>query len=233
MHDQVGIRDARMDFLDALDRQGVPGRRLGELVGAVAGADGDSQGIDLGGLDELGGFFRIGQQLAVIQGAFRAHAVLFTGHAGFQAAQAAQLAFHGHTAGMGEGHGLLGDAHVVVVVGRRLAVGHQRAVHHHRGEAQLDGALADVGAGAVVLVHDHRDVREFFHRGQDQVTQEGSAGVLAGTGGGLDDDRRIGLVGGFHDGAHLLEVVDVEGRDAIAEFGGVIQQLTHADECHW
>ena len=67
MHHQVGVRDARVDFLDALDRQGVPGRRLGELVGAVAGADGDGQGVDLGLLHEVGGFFRIGQQLAVVQ----------------------------------------------------------------------------------------------------------------------------------------------------------------------
>lgn len=84
MHHQVGVRDARVDFLDALDRQGVPGRRLGELVGAVAGADGDGQGVDLGLLHEVGGFFRIGQQLAVVQHAFRADAVFLAGHAGFQ-----------------------------------------------------------------------------------------------------------------------------------------------------
>ncbi len=42
----------RWDFLDAVDGENVAGRRLGELVGAVAGADGDGQGIDLGGLDE-------------------------------------------------------------------------------------------------------------------------------------------------------------------------------------
>ena len=84
----------------------------------------------------------------------------------------------------------------------------------------------------MVLVHAHRDVREFFDGSQDQVAQEGRTGVLAGTSGGLDDDRRIGLVGGFHDGAHLLEVVDVEGRHAVAEFGGVVEHLAHADKCH-
>jgi hypothetical protein len=45
------------------------------------------------------------------------------------------------------------------------------------------------GRGAVVLVHAHRDVRELLDRGQDQVAQEGGAGVLAGTGGRLHDHR--------------------------------------------
>ena len=221
-----------MDFLDALDRQGVAGRRLGELVGAVAGADGDGQGIDLGLLHEVGGLFRVGQQLAVIEHAFGANAVFLTGHAGLQAAQATQLALDGHTAGMGEGNGLLGHAHVVVVVGGGLAVFAQRAVHHHRGKTQLDRALADVRAGAVVLVHAHRDMREFLDGGQDQVAQEGRASVFARAGGSLNDDRGVRLVGRFHDGAHLLKVVDVEGRHAVAELSGVVEHLAHADKCH-
>src|SRR5690606_17491631 len=171
VHYQMRVGDARMDFLDALDRQGVAGRRLGELVGAVAGADGDGQGIDLGLGDEVGGFFRIGQQLAVVEHALGTDAVLFTGHAGFQAAQAAQFALHGDAAGMGEGHSLLGHAHVVVVVGRGLAVFTQRAVHHRRGEAQLDRALADAGAGAVVLVPAHRDMPELYERRPDPVAE--------------------------------------------------------------
>lgn len=133
---------------------------------------------------------------------------------------------------MGECNGLLGHAHVVVIVGRGLAVGTQRAVHHHRAEAQLDRTLADVRAGAVVLVHAHRNVREFFDSGQDQVAQEWRTGVFACTRRSLNDDRRIGLVRGFHDGAHLFEVVDVESWNAVAEFGRVVQHLAHADECH-
>ncbi|MOA31919.1 hypothetical protein D3C78_1531010 [compost metagenome] len=64
------------------------------------------------------------------------------------------------------------------------------------------------------------------------MAQERRTGVLARTGGGLDDHRGVGLVGRFHDGAHLLEVVDVESRYAVAEFGGVVQHLAHADKCH-
>jgi hypothetical protein len=35
--------------------------------------------------------------------------------------------------------------------------------------------------------------------------------------------------GAFHDGAHLFQIVDVEGRHAVTVLGGVVQQLTHAD----
>jgi hypothetical protein len=65
VHDQVGVRDARVDLLDALDGEDVAGRRTGELVGAVGGADGDGERVDAGLLDEVGGLFRVGQQLAV------------------------------------------------------------------------------------------------------------------------------------------------------------------------
>src|SRR5690606_41034587 len=175
------------------------GWRLGELVSAVAGADGDGQGVDLGLLHEVGSLFRVGQQLAVIQHAFGTHAIFFTGHAGFQAAQAAQLAFYGYAAGMGEGDSLLGYADVVVVVGRCLAVFTDRAVHHHRGKAQLDRALADIRAGTVVLVHAHRDMRELLDRRQDQVTQDRRTGVFARTGRSLNDHRGVRFVGRVHD----------------------------------
>src|SRR3989344_1321394 len=232
VHHQVSVRNALVDLFDAVDRQYIAGRRFGELVGAVAGADGDGQGIDLGALDEVSGFFRVGQHLAMVQNAFGADSVFFTGHAGFQRTQAAQLAFYRYAAGVSHGHGLLSNAYVVVVVGRGLAVFAKGAVHHHRAEAQLDGTLADVRAGAVVLVHAHRDVREFFDGRQDQVTQERCAGVFASTGRSLDDHRGVSLVSGFHDGAHLLKVVDVEGWNAVAELGCVVQHLAHADKCH-
>ena len=133
---------------------------------------------------------------------------------------------------MGHFHGTASHVDVVVVVGRGLAVFTQGAVHHHRGEAQLDGALAYRRAGAVVLVHAHRNVREFFDSSEDEVAQERRTGVFAGTGRGLHDHWRVGLVGRFHDGAHLLQVVDVEGRDAVTVLGGVVQQLAHADQSH-
>jgi hypothetical protein len=38
--------------------------------------------------------------------------------------------------------------------------------------------------------------------------------------------------GGFHDGLDLFQVVDVEGRQAVAVFGGVVEQLAHGYEGH-
>ena len=122
MHHQMGVGNAGVNLLDAVDGEDVAGGGAGELVGTVAGATGDGQGVDLGGLDELGRLFRVGQHLVVGQLALGADAVLFTGLARFQRPQAAQFTLHRYTAGMGHLHRLAGDAHVVVIVHGRLAI---------------------------------------------------------------------------------------------------------------
>jgi hypothetical protein len=38
--------------------------------------------------------------------------------------------------------------------------------------------------------------------------------------------------GGLHDGAHLLQVVDVEGGHAVAVLGGVVEHLTQGNQGH-
>ena len=225
MHHQVGVGDARVDLADAVDGEDVAGRRPRELVGAVAGADGDRERVHAGRLHEPRRFLRVGEQLAVVEGALGPDPVLLPRDPGLERAEAAELALHRDPAGVGHLHDAAGDAHVVLVGGRRLAVLAERPVHHHRGEPELDRALADRGRSPVVLVHHHRDVRELFDRGQDQVAQEGRAGVLARAGRGLDDDGAVGLVRGLHDGAHLLEVVDVERRAAVTVLGRVVQKL--------
>jgi hypothetical protein len=84
----------------------------------------------------------------------------------------------------------------------------------------------------MVLVHDDGDVRVGLDGRLDQVAQERLAGVLPGARGTLHDHRAAGLVGGLHDGAHLLEVVDIEGGQAVAVVRGVVEQLAHRDEWH-
>ena len=232
VHDQVGVGDALVDFLDAADGQDVARGLAAELVGAVAGADGNGQGVQLRGLDEHGGFFRVGQHLAVVELAFSANTVFFTGFAGFQVAQAAQFAFDRDAHLVRHVHHLAGHFHVVLEGGRRLAVFHQRAVHHHRAKAQVDGTLADLGRSAVVLVHDERNVRKGLDRCLDEVLDEGLTRIFAGTGAGLQDDRGAHFVGGGHDGLDLLQVVDVEGRDAIAVGSGMVEQFAHRNEGH-
>ena len=225
----MGIRDARVDLFDTLNGKRVAGRRLGEFIRAVAGANGNRQRVDLSRLYKRSGFFGVGQQLFHIQLAFGTNAVLFTSHAGFQATQAAQLAFYRDATGVGHFYCATSNVNVVVVIHWRLAIFTQRAVHHDGGETELDRALAYRRAGAVILVHHYRNMRELFHRCQNQVAQEGGARVFTRASGGLHDHRRVGSIGGFHDSPHLFKVVDVERGDTVAIFGGVVEHLAHAN----
>src|SRR5690606_35061414 len=150
VHHQVGIRNALVDFFNTVDGQNVACWRLGELVRTVAGTDGNGQGIDAGFLHEVRSFFRIGQHLAVIQHAFGADAVFFTGHTGFQRTQTTQLTFYRYTTGVRHVDGTTGNVHVVLIGSRGFTVLTQRAVHHHRAETQLDRTLTDVRRRTVI-----------------------------------------------------------------------------------
>ncbi len=222
----MGVRDTGVDFLDAVDTQHGPGGRLGELVRAVGGADGDGQGVHLGQLHEFSRFVRVGQQLVVAQRAFGAVAIFRFTVAGFQRTQTTQFAFYGHANSVGHIHHVAADVDVVLERGRGLAVGHQRAVHHHGREAGLDGLDTNRGGCAVILVHHHGDVWIHFHGGFDQVTQEGFTSVLTRTGGTLHDHGAVAFVSRFHDGLDLFQVVHVERWQTIAVLSGVVQQLT-------
>ena len=89
-----------------------------------------------------------------------------------------------------------------------------------------------VGAVAVVEMHAHRNVRIDLHQRVDHVRQHDVVGVLAGAAAGLDDRRRVDRVGGRHRRQTLLHIVDVEGRNAVAALGGVVQKLPESYACH-
>ena len=55
-----------------------------------------------------------------------------------------------------------------------------------------------------------------------QVAQIGFTGVFARARRSLQDHRTVGLLRRFHDGLHLLQVVDVECGHAVAVFGGMV-----------
>ena len=203
-----------------------------ELVGAVGRADGDGEGVELRGLDEVGGLIRVREELFARHDGVGAMAVFLVALHRFEGAEAAEFAFDGDADAVGHFNHATGDFDVVVVGGDRLAVGHEGAVHHDGGEAHADGALADGRALAVVLMHAHGDVRIGLDGGRDQMAKEVLAGILAGAGGGLHDHGGADFARGGHDGLNLFEVVDIESRNAVAVFGGVIEQLTHGDECH-
>ena len=209
-----------------------PGGLAGELVGAVAGADGDGECIELGALDEVGRLFRIGQQLLLGHRGVGAVAVFLVALHRLERAEAAQLTLHRDAERMRHVDHLARDLDVVVEVGDRLAVGLERAVHHHRAETEVDRAAAHVRALAVVLVHDERNLRIALERGLDQVLDERLARVFACAGARLEDDRRAHLARGRHHRLDLLEVVDIEGRQPVAVFGGVVEQLAHRNERH-
>ena len=61
-------------------------------------------------------------------------------------------------------HHFAGDFDVVLVAGDGFAIAFERAIHHHRAKAQVDGALANIGALAVVLMHHQRNVRIRLNR---------------------------------------------------------------------
>lgn len=81
-------------------------------------------------------------------------------------------------------------------------------------------------------MQDERDVGMRFDRGEHHVAQICFARVFARAGGSLQDHGTLRFLGRFHDRLDLLEVVDVECRDAVAVFGGMVKQLAQRDECH-
>mmetsp|Transcript_38701 Transcript_38701/g.90547 ORF Transcript_38701/g.90547 Transcript_38701/m.90547 type:complete len:311 (+) Transcript_38701:540-1472(+) len=189
VHHEMGVGNARVDLLDAADGQDVAGGFAAELVGAVAGADGNRQRIDAGAGDEVLGLLGVGEHHVVRELACGAHAVLLAGLAGFERAQATELAFDRDADRVRHLADLARDLDVVVVARGRLRVFEQGAVHHYAGEARADRLLAHRRRGAVVLVQHDRDVGVHFHRRQHQMAQVGLAGVLARAGRGLQDHR--------------------------------------------
>ena len=127
MHDQVGVGQAAVDLDEHVHLEDGAVGLLGELVGAVAGADGEGQRVDAGALGEFDRLVGVGDVLEA--GAAGAVAV-------FHAAEYADFAFDGDAALVGVVDDLAGDLDVLFKGGGRLAVFLEGAVHHHLGEAR-------------------------------------------------------------------------------------------------
>ncbi len=232
VHHKVGVRNACVDFLDAINRQDIAGRLLGEFVGAVRGTNGNRQCITVGLLDEVCGLIWISQQLLTRHRAFGAVTVLLIAHHGFERTEHAQFGLDRDANGVGKFNDLFGHFDVVFVGSCGLAISLQRAIHHYRGKAGADRCHTDRWRLAMILVHDNRNMRIGFEGSQNLVTQESFAGVLTRPGRGLHDHGRINLAGGLHDGPDLLHVIDVEGRQTIGVFSRMVEQLAHGYEWH-
>ena len=228
----MGVRNARVDFLDAVDRQDIAGRLARELVRAVRSADRDCQRVALSAGNKIRCLRNVGQQLFTGHLAVCAMTVFLVAHHGFQRTEHTQFGFDRDADRMRELDHFARHFQVVFVAGDVLAVFQQRAVHHHRSEAGTDGGHADCWRLAVILMHHDRDVRIGFDCRFDQVAQEGFAGKFAGAGRGLHDDRRTDCIGGLHDRGNLFQIIDIECRQTITVFSGVVEQLTHGYESH-
>ncbi|ABA49009.1 hypothetical protein BURPS1710b_0998 [Burkholderia pseudomallei 1710b] len=227
VHHEVGVRNARVNLLDPLDRQDVARRLLRELVRTVRRADRDRERVALRELDEVGGLLGVRQQLLARHRAFGAVAVFLVALHRLERAEHAELGLDRHADRVRHLDDLAGHVDIVFVRCDRLAVGLERAVHHHAREAAADRRHAHGGRLAVILVHHDGNVRVRFHRRLDQVAQERLARVLPGARRCLHDHGRADFVGGRHDRLHLFQVVHVERGQAVAVLRGVIQQLTH------
>ncbi len=147
-------------------------------------------------------------------------------------AEGSELAFDGDALRVGGLGDLAGDGDVVVVVGRRLAVGEERAVHHHAREAELDRHVAGLRLVAVVEVEDDRDLGRALCRRHDQVAQVVRAGIGDRAARGLHDHGRARLDRRVDDSLQLLHVVHVESPDAVAALGSFVEHLPQRRKWH-
>ena len=184
----------------------------------MAGADGNRQGIHASLLHELHRLIRIGQVLQTA--AARAMTV-------FDPAQAADLAFHRDALGVRQFHHFTRHFDVVFEARRRLAVFHQRAVHHHAGEAHVNRALAGGHAVAVILVQYDRKIRIDFGSRDHQVIQEAILRIGTRPAARLHDHGRLGFRCRLHDRLNLFHVVDVERANSVPAFGRLVEKLPH------
>ena len=84
MHHQVGVGNVVVNGHNLVHGQDVTGGLAGELVGAMAGANGYRQSIDTCALHKVFGLHWVGEQHVVGQLAHGTDAVFFTGFTGFQ-----------------------------------------------------------------------------------------------------------------------------------------------------
>ena len=97
------------------------------------------------------------------------------------------------------------------------------AVVHDGGKTSVD-SLEAVLVGAVIEVHGNRngDVHVVNKISHDVANDLEAHLPLGGTSGALNDNRSLELLGGLKNGARPLEVVGVEGGDAVVTlYGGL------------
>ena len=144
------------------------------------------------------------------------------------AGQHAQLALYRHVELVGVLYDLLRQGDVLIV-------GKRRAVDHHRREAHVHAALAELERVAVVEVqHDlglcPAQLLGVLHGTFGHVAQQGLVGIVARALRHLQDDGRLGLGGSLDDGLELLHVVEVECRYGVTALDGLGEHFAGVHE---
>ena len=186
-----------------------------ELVSAVAGADGDSQGVAAGLLHEL--LDLLGMSVVGLLGR-DLHVILDAG-------QSAQLGLHNHAVVVGVLNHLLGDFNV-------LSKGLAGGVDHDGGKAAVDAALAGLKVRAVVQMQGDGDVGALDDGRLHQLHQIGVVGVGPGALGHLENQGSLQIPGGLGDALDDLHIVDVERADGIAAVVGFFEHFGRGNQCH-
>ena len=173
----------------------------------MGSADGDSEGVAAGTGGEVDHFLGTG-----VVGFLGGNLVFHTG-------QNTEFGLYGNVILVSVLNHLLGEGDV-------LLVRQGRSVDHHRAEAHVNAALAQLEAVAVVQVKNNLGVlptqflgilnSTFCH-----VAEEGLVGVVTGTLGNLENHRALGLCSCHDDGLELLHVVEIESRDGVTAFNGL------------
>ena len=188
--------------------------RGGELVRAVAGADGDGQAVAAGGGGEFFHFVRTG--VAGIGGG-NLHVV-------FHAGQTAQLGLDGDIVLMGIFHHAAGLLDI-------FFKGQVAAVEHNAGETAVDAGLASFKIRAVIQMQGDGQTAGFNSR-LDQLDQVGMVGVSARALADLQDQRRVLGLSALHDALDNFHVVDVESADGVTALIGFFEHISGVDKRH-
>jgi len=154
--------------------------------------------------------------------------MVFGGDFVFHAGQYTQFTFHRHIVLVSVFHDFFGQGNVVFV--RMMGT-----IDHHGRETHVDARFAQFKGITVVEVKGdlrffHTQFLGVFHSSLSHVAQQGLVGVLTGTAGYLQDDRRLGFDGSLNDGLHLFHVVEVEGRYGILSVNGLLKHLLGVDK---
>ena len=186
-----------------------------EFVGAVAGADGDSQRVAAGAGCEINNFFWM-----------RIHGFVgFNGNFIFHAGQRAEFCFDHNTVIMRIFNNFTGEGNI-------FFIGLGRSVDHNGGETAVNTALAELEAVTVVQMQSDRDFGIQLNRGFHQLDQVGVVGIGAGPLGNLQNDGSLQLAGSIGNALDDLHVVDVERADCVSAVISFFKHFSCGNKCH-